>query len=1181
MNDPGAGGGAGPEEGRMRRFVTGFLLVAMGVMPAQDSRGTIAGFVTDSSGAPVVGAKVRAIQKSTNQVTEAVSDHEGYYTLPYLQPSDYDVEATANGFKKLRRAGVTLLVAAKLDLNLRLEVGEVTSEVTVTAEAETVETADASGGQNFDSRQTSDYPLNGRQVYMLMDLTPGVLFTQEQFGSSGYSGTRGWDVSGSYVMNGGVMGTNSFSLNGAPISLTGTWQVAPNVDAIQEFKVMTNTYDAAIGRTGGGSVNTTLKSGGNTPHGTLFEYMRNSVLDANYTQNNQVGAPRGKHITNQFGGTFGMAIRKNREFLFASFEGFRERVPFPVVASVPPMDLRDGQHFTEYNMVINDPLTGHTCVSKVDVPGTCSSTYIRDPFPGNAIPPSRISPIGEKILSYYPAPNTVGLVSNFVYSNSTGKYFYNQPMVRWDRTIDDRDKVNAVVTFQHGQEYRNQTGIPGLGASGTIDTQRTNFNAIASWTRILSPSAILDVRASFGRFTSYFPDIDTSAGITAAGLGMTNSVHAPTVNSNYPPRIVVDQFANLFGNSSNLYTWGTDNQWNFVPTITMTRGTKVIKFGADIVYAMRGSGSIGRATGQFSFTRYGTQRYPLTSGSSTDGSGIADLLLGIPGSGLLDWNDTYYRTWPYYGGFVQVDWKARRNLTLNLGLRYDVQVPFVERWNRVNNGFDFNSTNPMSDQVLAAWAKDKAAYDATRPTFPYPAVPAALLGGKTFVQPGGNRRTYYTDWQNIQPRLGIAWQFARQTVLRTGFGIYHRTATQGNYTDGFNYQTIYTRSLNGDTTPAAGLTGPYSLADPFPEGIVQPTGSALGLLTNVGNAVSFDGQQRLIPRTFQYSFGLQRMFWWNVKIDAAYVGSITDHDTAAYNMGYLPMNIFAQGTATPSFLDRTVANPFYGIVPANTTLGASPTIAARYLFYNVPLFPGVTESTNPWARYRYDALQLSLQKRFSGGSSAVGGVLTTFSYTFSKNFQWANFLNNFNIAEGLVHELVAYDKPQNIAFTGVWDLPVGKGRRFLSSTNKVLDHVIGGWTINWIYRFTSGNPVNGIDAVTYCTDLLVPDQTHDHWFNNSKSCGYKGRPSYTLRAVPDRYAWLRQMDNTTVNLAGSKNFQLTERWRLNLRAEAFNLLNHPLYGPPDTTYSDARFGMLPVGQQNFPRLIQISGRLAF
>jgi hypothetical protein len=426
----------------------------------------------------------------------------------------------------------------------------------------------------------------------------------------------------------------------------------------------------------------------------------------------------------------------------------------------------------------------------------------------------------------------------------------------------------------------------------------------------------------------------------------------------------------------------------------------------------------------------------------------------------------------------------------------------------------------------------------------------------------------------------VAWLFAKGTVLRTGFGIYHRTATQGNYTDGFSQQTPYTRSLSGDVTPVMSLTGPYSLENPFPNGLTAPSGRELGLLTNVGNGVSFDGSQRLVPRTFQYSFGLQRRLWQGIILDASYVGSYTDHDTVSYNMDYVSMDLFLKGQATPTFLDRTVANPFYGILPINTTFGASPTIAARNLYYPYPLFNGVTMSTNPWGSYRYDSLQLRVDKRFTGNRRATGALTMTFAYTFSKNFQAVNRLNNWDLEEKPVHELVSYDKPQNLSVSGVWDLPVGKGRHFLPNANRLVEGVLGGWTVNLIYRYNSGNPVGGIDVMSYCSNLLVDNQTHDHWFNNDKSC-YKARASYTLRNVPDRYAWLRQMDNTTVNLSGAKSFNLSEHWRFSLRAEAFNLFNHPLYGAPDTGYQNARFGMLPVGQQNFPRLIQVSGRINF
>ena len=358
-----------------------------------------------------------------------------------------------------------------------------------------------------------------------------------------------------------------------------------------------------------------------------------------------------------------------------------------------------------------------------------------------------------------------GMLQNFVASNNTGKYFYDQPMARWDRVIDDKSRVNGVLTFQHGEEYRNQNGFPGLAAIGNIHSQRTQFSAIASYTRILSPTAFLDARLSFGRFTSYFPDGELDYNVNVKTLGMDNMPHAPTSTHEAPPRMQVDQFNDVIGNS---YSWSTDNQWNFVPTVTLTRGTKTIRMGADIVYIGRGSAGSGRANGQFSFTRKWTQRYPLRGIDRFDGAGVADLLLGHPGSGYIEYNDSYYRTWPYFGFFIQNDWKVRRNLTLNLGFRYDVQIPFVERWNRVNSGFDFNAKNPLSDAILTRWHELKTRYDATPgQRFYYPDPPQAILGGKTFVQPNGPRRTYDTDWQNIQPRIGLAYLLTLQTVLNS------------------------------------------------------------------------------------------------------------------------------------------------------------------------------------------------------------------------------------------------------------------------------------------------------------------------------------------------------------------------------------------------------------------------------
>src|SRR5262245_35465165 len=502
------------------------------IVHAQDFRATVGGLVTDQNKQAVAGAVVRATRVDTNETKAVRTTSEGRYSIPYLNPAIYNIEVTANGFQTLKREGITLRVADKLDLPLQMTVGQVSETVTVTGQQEVLETGSADRGSVFDPVRVQELPLNGRQTYMLMSLTPDVIFTQEQFGSSGFSGTRGWDVNSSYKINGARAGENLFLLNGAPISDTGgTWQLAPNVEAVQEFKVMTNTYDAAYGRFGGGVVNTTLRSGSNNWHGNDFEYWRNRILDANSFQSNFANRPKAYQNQHHLGGIIRGPIRKDKDFIFVSFEGWQEVIPFPALSSAPPTVLRDGQHFTDLGVKIYDPLTTHVCGTK---PGETSAvcqgqTYIRDQFPGNVIPANRISPIGQKILSFYPGPNISNqnaLNNNFV-GNSHGRYHYEQPMVRWDHVFSDRDKFHAVYTYQNGYEYRDSTGFGKPAANGNTDNERRDINLILAWTHVLSPTSVLDVRGSFGRFTQITPgysDLD----LKASSIGMTQLIQSPT-----------------------------------------------------------------------------------------------------------------------------------------------------------------------------------------------------------------------------------------------------------------------------------------------------------------------------------------------------------------------------------------------------------------------------------------------------------------------------------------------------------------------------------------------------------------------------------------------------------------------------------------------------------------------------
>ena len=1153
-------------------------LIAATVPGWTQGSGSLAGTVCDPTQAPVPGSIVKVVREGSAAALEARTNAEGRFAFPALLAGFYDIHVAAPGFRPLVKERLSIPPGAVLSLPLTLELGSMSERVTVGAESDPLATASASRSQKFDPVKLRELPLMGRQAYSLMSLTPGVLFTQEALGATGLSGLRGWDANGKYIINGGKEGTNQFLMNGAPVSLTGKWQIAPNLEAIQEFQVLTNTYDARYGRTGGGTVNTTIRSGGNAWHGTAFEFLHNAVFDANSIENNREGAPRGKHITHQFGGVLGGPIRKDKDLVFFALESFREVVPFPVVSDAPPLDLRDGQHFSPYGIRVFDPATARRCRPGVDTPAgvACFAPFIRSPFPGNAIPASRISPVGRNILALYPAPNETGLTQNYLADGNAGRYRYDQPLARWDHVFGDRDRLYTLFTYQHGSEFRSVNGFPGAASIGFRGSQRTDQNYVAEWTHIVSPATVFSLRASFGRFTEYFPENDRNFDFTADKLGILQFPHAPTVPQNTAPRIDMDLYSSIIGNS---FTWSAQNQWDITPGVTRVRGRHLLHVGGDLVHAAIANAGPGRANGQFMFTRGWTQQNASRSRGVLDGSGVADLLLGAPSGGFIDFNGSFYRSWPYYAVYVQDNWRVRPRLTLNLGLRYDVQVPFLERYDRVNAGFDFDSRNPFSDAAITQWKQMKAQWDATNPTYPYPDVPSALYGGKQFLS-GGRRRPYDTDWTNIQPRVGLAWQFAPRTVMRAGFGIFHRTATQMNFSDGFSQRTNYTASLDGGVTPSAGLTGPYSLENPFPNGIVAPSGSALGLLTGVGRIANFDGRQRLIPRTYEYSFGLQRELPWGILLEASYSGSQTVHDTMNVQLDAVSYGDLVRGQQSPLYLGRRLPNPFFGVLPRNSDLGSAPQIQAYDLLRPLPLFNGIVQQTNPWAKYRYDSLQIQVERRVLD-SAAAGTMMFLLSYTFSKSFEASHRLNDWNLAEKPVHELTALDKPHTFGLAGYWELPIGWGRKWMSNVGRLAGAFTNGWSVDWILTYYSGYPVAKPDAVFLCDSYFAPGgQTTERWFNNDPKC-YQARPLYSLRTVEDRFANLRNPAAPQLSVSVEKTFWLSEKVTLQLRGESYNVTNTPILPGPNTNFRDPRFGQLPLQQNNFPRFVQLAAKIIF
>lgn len=1156
---------------------------------AQDYRATILGQVADSSQAGVPNVTVRVTKIDTGVSRETKTNANGFYTVTALDPGVYNVQAQADGFRTVNRKDIVLQTADKLNLNISLEVGQMTQEITVVGEQELINTATASRGLVLDPTKVTELPLNGRQSYMLMNLVPGVRFTQRQFGSSGFSGTRAWDVNGSFTMNGGRTGTNQFLLNGAPISTNGTFNLAPNVEAIQEFKVMVNTYDAQFGRSGGGHVNTTLRSGTNDWHGSMFDFWRNRIFDANTRQNNAGGAKRGFRNQHQYGGIIGGPIRKNRDFVFFSFEGWQERTPFPVVSTTVPDAMKQGD-FTRFGVRIYDPMTSRLC----DAARPCTVLGVngvieRQPFPGNAIPASRISPVGRAFLNLYPRENFVGpnpLTQNFLAPGTVGRYRYEQPMARYDKVINEKDRFNFVFTFQDGSEFRDQNGFPAPAKTGNMPgTVRRDRNFIASWQRTISPTALLTVQASYNRFQEDFPDVSDRE-FTWDKLGIKNIPQVPSFPSRLAPRLDLGGFNSILGN--NYLNASQRQQVNFQANLAQAKGRHSLKYGIEWATIHRGNQAAGRSSGLMGFSAAWTQQYTGRSQGAFDGSSVASLLLGALENANVDWNDTFYRKEPYLAGFIQDDWKINNKLTLNLGLRYDVQWPMIELHDRVVTGFDFAAKSPVSDAALAVW-RGNAATMAN-----YPPAPAQLTGG-SLLYAGKNRQPrspYDFDLSNIQPRVGLAYRIHDKAVIRSGFGIFHRTATQGSLTTGFSQSTTYVRSRDAGITPSAinnGLpSGPFSIEDPFPTGLIPPLQSNVPALNLVGTGFSFDNRQRLIPRTFQYSFGIDARLWWGITLDASYIGSRTVKEPLAINLNAQGEDIYEAARANPTFYQAPVPNPFMNIAPATVSLGVSPTVSRFSLYSPWPQLGGLTANTLPWGRTWYNGLQVKFEKRVLPGSK-MGTITWVLNYTWSKQlerFMRENFAYAYTRWNNWGSQLTDIDVRQQLTLAGVYDIPVGKGRPWLNAMPKAAEMLLGGWNYNYWVDWNSGVPTGLNTGWEFtCADYRIATQNENAWFENGRTgtrpnC-YVQRGPYTFRQLPARFGKITDPTAVQVNMAIAKKITFTERWSMELRGEAFNAFNTPIRQGPNTDPNNAAFGILPVAQFNFPRNIQIGARIRF
>ncbi len=1132
--------------------------LAPGLLDAQEFRATIIGQVNDSTGAALPRATITAVKEDTGVATTATSDAAGVFSVQYLLPGSYTVTVEAKGFQKALYRDIVLSSDQKLNLNVKLSPGSVLQQMTVTASPGLLDTATASTGGVMDEAKVQLTATAFQNPFDEFLFVQGV----RDSGVGGLeqnSTLRGADPS--YSANGSPGGDNQYYINGTPVSHQGTALLKPSQDAVQELQVEATAYDTQYGWLAGGGFGATLKTGTNHIHGDLYEYYENDALNANTIQGDVGGVPKSLNISNRFGGTVGGPIRKDKTFFFASYDGWRQDQPIASLESVPTAAMRQG-NFAGTGYTIYDPSTV-TCV-KTSSAGC--STYGRTAFANDTIPSAEINPIGQAILNLYPQPTTTGITSNYDTAGPRN-LGYDQWIGRIDHNLSQNTRIYGLLAKETDWSNSAGNGFPGPGSSAG-ENPTAELDSVFDVSRTISTSFTADFRASFLRQTDYTTTgTAISQDFTGSKIGnLMMPVVPTTTHLNLVPTISLSNYNGIFGNTSN---GSVVNQWYLSPSFGEVKGRHTLNYGFQFQDVQEGAVGIpGQPNGTFGFSGQWTRQNPLANPTPVVGS-VADLLLGYPDSGSVSWDQNNFINYHYYGIFIQDDYKVLRNVTLNLGLRWDAFTSPTERYNRINNSFCLTCANPYTSQINYS-------------TFPN--LPNPLTGGWTFAGVNGEPRApYHVALNEWQPRIGIAWALRPNWVVRAGFGIFYNYGMNGTTTNGFSQTTSYVDSLNGSVNPT-----PYFLqGQPFPSGVLAPTGASQGLATLAGNGASYDTPGRVVPWTQHWTFDVQRAIPGHILVDVGYAGSHTRPLTVGQ-----AQDIISTAQQQACFLNNAicntnVTNPFYGILPAATTLGSSKTLQAYQLMLGWPLFNGVTQNDDPIGYSNYNALQVRAERR-------VRTVDFIVNYTYA-GWMYANsYLNNGDYRDAnLWYGPASADLKHYVNATAVWPLPFGRGSHVFPQAHGILGGIINGWQFDPSFIIYTGSPLGTPSANLVggpgCTSYEpVGGQSPAHMLNDNTAC-YKDLAPWQPRTTPLYLGYLRNPPYFQMDAALQKQFTLPERIALQARIESVNATNTPSWyagvnlnnDQPRTPSGTGWTGFGTIAPSDTPRYVFVSLKFTF
>jgi len=1162
----------------MPHIRSGFAILCLTVAGfGQEFRATITGQVTDSGGAAVPGAEIVVTNLDRNTTSRSVSNGSGRYVLEFLPPGHYSLTAEKPGFKKLVRAGLTLEASDHLALDLALQVGDLTQSITVSGEAPLLETETASRAATIENRVLENVPTNGRNLFSLQYTLPGVIKQSTYWGSMelwAYSDVNAVSI------NGGRSGENETLVDGLS-DTNGTRSVAimPALSATQEVNVRSNIYDAAFGRFGGGVTSISVKSGTNSPHGEVYEFLKNLRMDSTEWVLNALGTPRTRFQNNTFGAESDGPVYiprlingRNRLFYMFSYEGSREHLQSSAIRTLPTATMLQG----DFSQVLNSSGQQVTIYDPTSTRQQADGSYVRTPFPGNKIPQSQINPIAAKVASFYPKPNRAGTgpagLNNYSVLEPQTQ-LYNAVLGKMDFRASDKSNIS----FRYGQTPWKSTPSLVWGnnvAEPAALKTRDPRNWGADWTYTLSPSMLINLRAGLSRYEN-FSGSQFGAGFNPVDLGFPALLVAQFTTLQFP-RFNLGTYSELGGTAVTNYE--TDDTYSLQPNVTWIHGRQTVRAGVEFRLYNQDFLQPGAADGNYTFSKAWTQANPLRADAAS-GNEFASFLLGVPASGSVDHNiDAAYRNY-YYAAFVQDDWKLSPTLTVNLGLRWDYETPRAERYNRMVRGFAFNQASPIAGQVSGL----------------------DLKGGLLYAGSSGDSRLAFNpDRKHFEPRVGAAWRFAPKWVARGGYGLaYLGQSAQGPNT-GFSQPTTLIASTDGNLTPAGSLSNPFP-SSLFPNGLLKPVGSSLGLATNLGQSITAQYVDRPLPYTHQFSFGVQRELPGGWLVDASYSGNLTRRLPVSLGMNFIPASILTSMpvSSRSAYFTAQVPNPMAGLLPSSSINGA--TVPRQQLLYAYPEFTGVTITNVPIGASNYHSFQSKVTHRFAHGLAVQG------SFTIAKNLEQVSVLNPQDVnlanlkATPLEQRLTAFDAPRAVSIVTSYEVPFGRGRRFGRNMNRVLNGIVGGWNLNAQWTAHSGYPFafpNAANLVTQTTNLHDAqrdanaqkagraqwDPSYDVWFNTSIFPTQAQAP-FTLRTFPTMFPDVRSKILNVWDSSIYKEFPIKERVRWQLRADFHNTFNHPWFGNlASNNVTNAQFGQVSVSSiddTSEPRLVVLVMKLVF